>query len=317
MSDFTVTIVGTGVVGTSLGLALKEMDDAPQIIAHDKELAHAQAGAKKGAFDRVEWNLVNACDQADLIVLALPLDGVRPTLEAIADYVKPGVVITDTCRSKESVLAWAAETLPDHAHFVGGNPVVGAAGSGHQNAQADLFRDRFYCLVSAPGANESAINLIIDMIKAVGARPLFIDAVEHDGLMTSVEHLPTALGVTLVSALAHQGAWREIRKVAGPKFEHATAGAAGTTDGVVEEMLANRQNLLRWLDTYLTQLTELRAMLAEEDQKEALIEWVDRALVERYNWQVDYEQRRFNDPLTEPARVEAPSFMKRLIGFRR
>ena len=76
MSTFTITIVGTGVIGTSLGLALKQKDESLRLVAHDKDLGNAKAAAKLGAFDKVEWNLINACDQADLIMLAIPLSGI-------------------------------------------------------------------------------------------------------------------------------------------------------------------------------------------------------------------------------------------------
>ncbi|MEW5961734.1 MAG: prephenate dehydrogenase/arogenate dehydrogenase family protein, partial [Chloroflexota bacterium] len=90
MSNFTITIVGTGVIGASLGLALKQSQEPLRVLGHDKDLLHAKAGVKQGAFDRAEWNLVNACEPADLIILAIPLNGIRATLAAIAPYLKPG-----------------------------------------------------------------------------------------------------------------------------------------------------------------------------------------------------------------------------------
>ena len=79
MSDFTITIIGTGVIGTSIGLALKQQKDPMRVLGHDKDLTYAQAGVKMGAFDKAEWNLVNACEKADLIILAIPFNGIRST----------------------------------------------------------------------------------------------------------------------------------------------------------------------------------------------------------------------------------------------
>ncbi|RME98051.1 MAG: prephenate dehydrogenase/arogenate dehydrogenase family protein, partial [Chloroflexi bacterium] len=227
MSEFTITIVGTGVIGTSLGLALKQQADPPRLIGHDKDLTIAQQGVKLGAFDKAEWNLVNACEPADLIVLALPLNGVRPTLEAIAPYLKPGAVITDTGLSKQAVLNWATQILPDTAHFVGGNPLVHPTGSGPQHATATLFQDKQYCLTPAANANEEAVQLVAGLVSLVGAVPYFLDAAEHDSLIVSVEQLPALLGVALVRALSAGGSWREIRKLAGGRFEQTTTGAEG------------------------------------------------------------------------------------------
>jgi prephenate dehydrogenase len=323
MSDFTVTIVGTGVIGTSLGLALKQFEEAPRVLGHDRELTIAKAAAKTGAFDKVEWNLVNACEQADLIILAIPFSGIRQTLEAIVPYLKENVVISDTSRSKVPVLAWAEELLPDHAHFVGGDPLVSPAGSGHKHANADLFQNRHYCLVSSPKADEDAMRLMIDVVNIIGAQPFFLDAAEHDGLTTGAAYLPAALSVALVSALARQGSWREIRKMGGSLFEQTSAGAVGESDALRAEFLNNRNSLVRWLDTYGEQLSRLRTLIAETedtdefDEDDALFQMLDKALVERHNWLIDYEQGRFIYPEMKPTKIERPSFLKRMVGFGR
>jgi prephenate dehydrogenase len=175
MSDYTVAIVGTGVIGTSLGLALKQRGDEFRVLAHDKELGQAKEAVKMGAFDKAEWNLINASEPADLILLALPLSAIRPTLEAIAPYLKQDVVISDTCNNKEAVLVWANELLPDHAHFVGGNPIVQPGGTGYKHARADLFQNRLYCLTPAPAAHEGAVQLMVGLVALLGAEPFFLD----------------------------------------------------------------------------------------------------------------------------------------------
>lgn len=117
MSNVKITIIGVGAIGTSLGLALKQTDDPPRLIAHDKDPLHTRQALKMGAFDKSEWNLINAVDNADLIVLALPADAVRPTLEAIAADLKPDAVLTDTLSTKADILQMATELLPPHRPF--------------------------------------------------------------------------------------------------------------------------------------------------------------------------------------------------------
>jgi len=254
MADFTVAIIGTGVIGTSLGLALKQSKDRLRVLGHDKDLLQAKAGVKQGAFDRAEWNLVNTCEAADLIILAIPLNGIRATLAAISPYLKQGAVVTDTAATKTPVLNWADELLPAHAHFVGGNPIVQPAGSGREYAAADLFRRKIYCLTPAPTAAEQAVQLVVGLVQLLGASPFFVDAAEHDGLATAVSHLPTVVSIALVKTLADQSSWREIRKLAGGLFERVSLPATGDPDAVKEELLANRQSLIRWLDAYQAQI---------------------------------------------------------------
>jgi prephenate dehydrogenase len=316
MSDFTVTIVGTGLIGTSLGLALKQHQDAPRLVGHDKELARARAAAKMGAFDKAEWNLINACEQADLIILAIPLSGIRPTLEAIADYLKPGVVISDTSVSKVSTLAWAKELLPAHAHFVGGNPIVHAPGLGYEQASANLFKHRLYCLTPASSADEKAVQFMVGILAMIEAEPFFLDAAEHDGLAAAVDHLPSLLSIALIQTLARQSSWRELRKMAGGLFARVSSGADGDPDSLKDNFLQNRDTLAHWLDLYIQQLRVLRdLMMAETDAGETLAQKLDETIVTRLNWLKDYEKGNFTDPeLISPA-VENPGFLGQMIGF--
>lgn len=317
MSNFTITIIGAGVIGASLGLALKQSNNPPRLLAHDKDLAKARAAVKKGAFDKAEWNLINACEKADLIILAIPLNGIRASLEAIAPYLKAGAVISDTARSKIPVLAWAEELLPEHVHFVGGDPIVHPSGSGYEHATGDLFRRQLYCLTPAPSANEQAVQLMVGIAALLEAEPFFLDVAEHDGLITAVEHLPTLISAGLLNTLSGQQSWREMRKLAGKLFEQVSAGAVGDPDAMKESFRAGRANLVHWLDSYIAQMNQLRTLLADEASEEALVELLDRAVVERYNWQQDYQQGRFTDPELIQPQVETPGLMKRLIGLGR
>ncbi len=316
MSNFTITIVGTGVIGTSLALALKQTEDPPRLIGHDKDVSIASKAAKLGAFDKADWNLINACEPADLIILAMPLNGVRFTLEAIGPYLKPNAVVTDTCVSKQAVLAWATELLPEHVHFVGGNPIVQTTGVGSENARADLFKGRRYCLTPASSAHEDAVQLLTGLVSLLGAEPFFLDPAEHDGLITAVEHLPAALSVALVRALSQQKPWRETQKLAGGSFERTSAAASGDPDGLAEAFAQNRPVLLHWLDQYLAELQNLRALLAaESDSNEALAQHIDAAVVARLNWLKEYQTGGFIDPELVSQKVEIPGFFERLIGF--
>ena len=316
MSNFTITVVGAGVIGTSIGLALKQAEDPPRLLAHDKDLGHARAAVKMGAFDKAEWNLINACEQADLIILAIPSTGVHATLEAIAPYLKEGVVISDTTPSKVSALASAQALLPAHAHFVSGNPIVRPAGSGYDHADVDLFQNRLYCLTPASSAAEAAVQLMVGIVTLLGAEPFFLDAVEHDGLITAIESLPAVASLALVQTLTTQGAWREMRKLAGPLFEQISAGAVGDPDAWKDRFLANRDNLVRWIDRYLAQLNELRALLVTVDNaEETLAQQLDQTVVARRNWLVDYQKGHFIDPELASPKVESRGLMQQLIGF--
>ncbi len=318
MSNFTITIVGTGVIGTSLGLGLKQKGDSLYVIGHDKELACGKEAAKMGAFDKIEWNLVNACEEANLIILAIPLNGVKPTLEAIAPYLKEGVVISDTTSNKVSTLAWAKELLPDHAHFIGGNPVVNSAGLGYKNASVELFKGRLYCLTPAATASEDAVQMMVNFVDLLGADTFFIDPAEHDGLIAATEYLPNLLGLTLIETVSQQISWRETRKLAGGLFRQTTAGADGNPDALAEIFLQNSDTLVHWLDQYTAKLSQLRSLLVDDKTThETLAQAIDKTVVARLNWLEDFEKGDFTDPELVSPKVERPNFMAQMIGFGR
>lgn len=314
MSEVTITIVGTGVIGTSLGLALRRLEGAPYVIGHDKEFPTAKAAAAMGAFDKVEWNLINACDKADLVVLALPLAGIEQTLAAIGPELKEDTVVTDSARLKAPVLALARRHLPAGVHFVGGDPVVTPAGSGHANARANLFEDALFCLTPEADTHQDAVALVEDMVRRIGAQPFYLDAVEHDGLVCGVEQLPLALSTALVRLASRSGSWRELRKLAGSSFMQATAGVAGDPEELRDRLLSDRENILRWLREFKGEVEALHDLIASEDA-EGLGELLDQLERARADWVRDFESKRLLEAEGVPPRVEQRGFMRRLIGL--
>ena len=162
------------------------------------------------------------------------------------------------------------------------------------------------------------MQTVVNLVGLLEAEPFFLDAAEHDGLITTIEPLPALLGVALLNTLINQPSWRESRKFAGQLFQQVSAGATGNPDALAEDWSANRANLRHWLERYIEQLQQVRHLLAAENETEPLAQWIDKAVVERYNWQVDYDAGRFIDPELTLPKVEAPpGFMKRWIGLGR
>jgi prephenate dehydrogenase len=294
-----ITIVGLGMIGASMGLALRQAGVASAVTGHDKDAGIANQARKLEAVDRVEWNLISACEKADLIILATPLGAIEPTLKAIAPYVHPGCVVIDTATLKAPVLAWAEAILPKGVHFVGADPIIvsppplakppgQAAGiealvTGLKAARADLFKDALFCLVPTPQADPSAVKLAADLTTILGAKPFFLDATEHDSLLAAVDHLPAITALALLEMAIGQPSWNEVRKMAGQSFELATHLASTDPSSYSDLAVANRDNLVRWIDALSASLASLRRALAEGSQ-EALAERLTKAVAERDRW---------------------------------
>ena len=122
--------------------------------------------------DRTEWNLISTVTNADRVILALPLDEIRDTLDAIKDDLRPGCVIIDTADVKAPVMEWAAELLPAEVHFVGGHPIVLSDRLDADGARPDLFENKLFCLTPDSRTDDAAVRLAADVVEAMGAKAL-------------------------------------------------------------------------------------------------------------------------------------------------
>ena len=311
-----ITIVGTGCIGTSIGLALREADlEQPLfIVGHDKDPKHASAAKKLKAVDKTNWNLVGACEDADILILAIPMNGIEDTMRAVAPYLKQGCVITDTASLKDQVVGWADELLPETVSFVGGNPLVASTGAGPDAADVELFGDSLYCITPAPSAHPEAVSLVSSLVSLLGAQPYYLDAAEHDGLIAGAEHLPKALALALASGTMDQNSWREMRKLAGGSYELITGLIGEDPDALAGLLLANKDNLVRWLDAYADALRDVRDLVVEGDH-EPLAQSIDQAVVTRRQWLRD-QSDMFSE--IKSSELERTSFMRQMfLGQRR
>jgi prephenate dehydrogenase len=300
---FRTTIVGLGLVGSSIGLALKKTGANLEVVGHDKNHEAARSAHKNGCVDRTEWNLISACDGADLIVISTPLAGIKSTLAAIVAELKEGCVVTDTASLKVPVLNWARDCLPATVHFVGGHPIVGkweapgtvtepqetpASGSGHDPAGserpvADLFSGAVYCLTPSTDTPPAALQRVSDLVEAVGAKPYYIDAAEHDGLVAVVEQVPLLLALALQDVVSASPAQREVARLSGADFSRVVAPLTGDAQKLTEVCDLNAANVTRWLDSLVSTLSSLRKLVAEQDSA-ALQKAFVSALEARAGW---------------------------------
>ena len=278
-----ITIVGLGLIGASLGLALKAGDKAYKIVGHDGRRALVQRAKQMQAIDASHWNLHGACENAGLIVLALPTAAIRPTLEALRDTIRPGSLVIDTAPVKVPILEAAQVILPETVHFVGGSPVLNQVDDIDAQPSADLFRNTLWALCPTPTAAPDAVRVAADLVTFIGAKPLFMDAAEHDGLMAAVDGLPLVLTAALMNTVASSAAWPELRKMAGAQFEASTRQPDYHADDLRETTLSNRANVIHWLDQLTAELTAWRQDL-EAGNAEALDKRFQQAIESRQRW---------------------------------
>lgn len=294
MTKPQITIVGLGLIGASVGLALSQGERDFELVGHDKDPNAASLAKKMKAIDRSEWNLISACAGADLLILALPLPAIHETLQAVAADLKPGCVVLDTASLKAPAVAWANDLLSDRNNYIGTNPIVTSQVSGGAAARADLFQRITWAVCPTVTTAENAVRTAVDLITRLGGHPLFLEPAEHDSMMAAVEHLPAFLSVALMAGVVAQPGWREMRQLAGGQFESTSHVIGADPQALASIMLNNQENLARWISLYIEKLTEWQKLLIEGDAQ-ALGAALEGAASQRSRWLAQRQTGQWED----------------------
>jgi prephenate dehydrogenase len=310
-----ITIVGTGLIGTSLGLALrKEREKEIEIVGHDRDMGQARLAQRMGGVSRIERNLISACARADMVILAVPASGIRETLSLIARDLKPGCVITDTASVKAPVLKWADEYLPDNVSFVGGDPILFGDEAGVEAAREDLFKGALYALTPSTRATSDSLRLVTDLVVLAGATPHFIDPHEHDGLIGGTEHLADILAVVLLHTLSSSGGWRDMRRLCGATFDRVTCFSQADASEYSSRALLNQDNILRWIDTMGHELDNFRRIVQRGDAA-AIEQYYQAEMETRLRWLQDRANQNWGDlPEKQELPTSGEMFSQMLFG---
>jgi prephenate dehydrogenase len=293
-----ITIIGLGLIGGSLGLALKaaKLRDI-EIVGYDKDTLTAVDARRLRVVDKSEPILQRAVRDARLVIIATPIMTIRSVMEEIAGDLREGCVVTDTASTKAIVMDWASQLLPATVSFVGGHPMAGKETAGVQNAEAKLFAGKPYCIIPAPDASEGAMRLITGIVQLIGARPFFIGTDEHDRYVAAVSHLPLILSTALFTLVRSSPAWPELSSLASSGFLDVTRLASTDAELSHDICLTNREGVLHWLDRIVEELGRYRELL-QQGQDEELFKTFARAQLDRDNYVAA------GPPLREPVAAE-------------
>lgn len=283
-----IVIVGLGLIGGSLGLAMKSAKlRNVEVVGVDISWDAVNAAKRKGAVDSTEKDVAKALLNAAMVVVATPINSIEGVFRTISPYVAEGAVVTDTASTKGEVMRWAAELLPSYVHFVGGHPLAGREVGGLENASATLFKGASYCIVPSQRASKAAVELTVGMATAVGATPYYVEAEEHDILVGGISHLPLVLSAALVSTISRSPSWDEMSKLAASGFQDTSRLASSNLELSQGITKTNKAGIVHWLDAYMSVLKEYRRLL--DEAPEQLLEEFERAQVARDKWVLSKE----------------------------
>lgn len=284
-----ISIVGLGLIGASLGMALRNADPAEsalgavEVVGFDRDQQAVKEARGRLAIDREARSLAEAVCDAQLVVVATPVQAVREVFSQLATLLPAGAIVTDVASTKAEVGRWAATLLPAGVAYVGGHPMAGKEQAGVAAADPELFRGAIYCLTVGHHTPQPAVEAVEAMVRALGAKPYYIDPEEHDAYVAAISHLPMLLSVGLVEIIGQSPAWKELAPLAASGFRDVSRLASGDPEMHRDICLTNRQGLTRWIDAMVEFLLTVRAQIAAGDEA-ALEALLRRAKAQRDAW---------------------------------
>jgi prephenate dehydrogenase len=260
-----LAIVGVGLIGGSFAMAAKEAGLARRISGWD-DRATIEEALRRGLIDEVEEAF--ACDRvcnADFIYLAAPVGGILDFLQTHGQRVKRGAIVTDAGSTKREICRAAGSWIAEGAHFVGGHPMAGSHERGLGHARADLFRSFPYAVIAdepaQKGAGAIALRLVIEAVRAIGARPFVMSAERHDHMVATISHAPQLLSTILALSLADAGD-EVMEQLAGAGFADMTRLAASHWSVWEDICATNGDEIAAALARIIAMLESLQGELA-------------------------------------------------------
>ncbi len=270
-----VTIIGLGLMGGSLGLAIKALDDKIKVVGVARRKEVIDEALKIGAIDEGSLDIGEGVRGADLIILAIPVGSMLQKVQEMLNDLADGTIITDVGSTKESVVRNIEAIIPKSAHFIGGHPMTGSEKDGISAANADLFKSAYYILTPTEKTSSEAFKRLHSLIAKISGRVIAIDPKKHDRLVASISHLPHLISAALVN-LAKSGEEKEenLLLLAAGGFRDTTRIAAGNPDIWVDICLENDEAILAQIAEFERELNLFEAAIRGKDRallKEALL----------------------------------------------
>ncbi len=253
----SIALIGLGLMGGSLALSLKGR--CRRLTALDPHLSTLELARRQQIVHLASSDPAEVLPEADLVILACPVPAIEEWIRRLPDYIQRPCLVLDIGSSKRTIVA-ALETLPANFDPIGGHPICGRERLSLENAERFLYRDAPFALTALPRTSQRARSAALQIVEALGARPLWMEAEDHDRVLAATSHLPYLLASALALATP-----ADCAPLLGPGFR-SSARLAGTPSSMMRGVLqANRDNVLLALDRLQEQVADLKSALLRSD----------------------------------------------------
>ena len=285
-----IAIVGLGLMGGSLALALKEKNPAQKIIGITRTRATLDAALARGAIDSASDQL-DAARDADLIVLGAPVRTILKQIPQLGNIARDGALILDMGSTKRAIVQ-AMNQLPERMSAVGGHPMCGKEIAGFDAAEANLYHNKIFVLTKTERTTPDTFNTARGLAQTIGARVIELDAARHDEIVASISHLPYVVAANLVNtvaAFAQDDA--QVWNIAAGGFRDTTRVAASDVPMMLDILLTNSENVADLMRQFSRLFGELADAVYDADEK-TLRELLERAAQARRTFQSEIKNQK-------------------------
>lgn len=262
-------IIGVGLIGGSLGLVLKENQLADSVIGVGRRVENLKTAVELGAIDRYVSDAIEGVRDADLIVLATPVDTYERHLKEWGHRLSAGAIVTDVGSVKGPLVEQAERLLPDHVRFVGAHPIAGREKSGVAAGSVVLFQGARCIVTPTERTDPQALEIIREVWQAAGSSVSTMDPFQHDRILGAVSHLPHLAAFSLINTLVEMGRSTlpgvDLLSYAGGGLRDTTRIAASSPEMWRDIFLWNRDNLVTMIGQYEQQLQHLKRLISVGD----------------------------------------------------
>jgi len=261
-----LTIIGVGLIGGSLAQALRSAAYVREIIGYGRDVANLEKAVSLGVIDSYAPSIAEAVRDADMVVVAVPLGAMQSCFSEMVGHLAEDVVITDVGSAKASVVAAASAAFGElPSGFVPGHPIAGTEKSGVEASFPSLYRGRRVIVTPLPSSSAEAVAKLVSMWNETGAQTEEMSVERHDEVLAATSHLPHLLAFGLVDSLCSMDESEDIFRFAAGGFRDFTRIASSDPVMWRDICLSNREALLKVLQQYGNDLSQLMSLVSEGD----------------------------------------------------
>ena len=263
-----IAIIGTGLIGGSIGLSAKAADPTIRVRAFDVDPDIAARAVERGAADAAFTSARAAAEGCDIVFLAAPVGAIAGLSSDVSVALEPGAVLTDVGSTKSRVVDEVGSSV-GAGTFIGGHPMAGSEEDGIDAARGDLFREAWWILTPTVEANTEAYRRLHAFVTTLGARVLALDPAGHDELMAVVSHLPHLTATALMGMAAERGRDEaSLLALAAGGFRDVTRVAASNPEIWVDIVDENRDAIADALSHFAQRLEQVRDLVEQRSRAE-------------------------------------------------